>query len=72
MDANLHLWFRNCKNGFKIKDVDNVLWIYNACFEFVLKYVALLYVSCFSVYVVPYFSEISGENNIWDEIKLDA
>jgi len=25
----------------------------------------------FSVYVVPYFSEISGEN-IWDEIKLDA
>jgi len=26
----------------------------------------------FPVYVVPYFSEISGENNIWDEIKLDA
>jgi len=44
--------------------VDNILWIYNACFEFVLKCVALFYVfcCCFSVYVVPYFSEISGEN----------
>jgi len=55
-------------------NVDNILWICNTCFEFVLKCVALLYVfrCCFSVYVVPYFSEISGENNIWDEIKLDA
>jgi len=52
--------------------VDNILWIYNACFEFVLKCVALLYVFCcsFSFYVVPYFSEISGENNIWDEKNL--
>jgi len=24
--------------------VDNILWIYNACFELVLKYVALLYI----------------------------
>ena len=54
--------------------MDNILWIYNACFEFVLKCDALLYVfyCCFSVYVVPYFSEISGENSIRDEIKLDA
>jgi len=53
--------------------VDNILWIYSACFEIVLICVALLYVfSCFSVYAVPYFSKISGENNIWDEIKLDA
>jgi hypothetical protein len=54
--------------------VDNILWIYSACFKFVLKCVALLYVfcCCFLVYVVPYSSEISGENNIWDEIKLDA
>ena len=53
--------------------VDNILWIYSACFEIVLICVALLYVfSCFSVYAVPYFSKISGENNIWDEIKLYA
>ena len=54
--------------------VDNILWIYIACFEFILKYIALLYVfcCCFSVYVVPYFSEISGENNMWYEIKPDA
>ena len=53
--------------------VDNILWVYKACFEFVLKCVALLYVFyCFSFYVVPYISEINGENNIWDEIKLDA
>ena len=55
--------------------MDNILWTYNACFEFVLKCVALLHVffcCCFSVYVVPYFSEIGGENNMWDEIKLDA
>ena len=53
--------------------VDNILWIYSACFEFVLKCADLLYVfCCFSVYVVPYFSEISAENNIWDEIELDA
>ena len=53
--------------------VDNVLWIYNACFKFVLKCVALSYVCCccFTVYVVPYFFEISGKS-IWDEIKLDA
>jgi len=62
------------KMDLKLKTyVDNILWIYSACFEFVLKCVALLYVFyCFSVYEVPYFSEISGENNIWDEIKLDA
>jgi hypothetical protein len=49
------------------------MWIYNACFEFVLKCVALLYVFLliFSVYVVTYFFEISGETNIWHEIKLD-
>jgi hypothetical protein len=52
----------------------NILWIYNACFEFVLKYFALLYAFCcfFLVYVVPYFSEISGENSISNETKLDA
>jgi len=27
--------------------VDNILWIYNACFEFVLKCVVLLYVFWF-------------------------
>lgn len=66
--------FATVKMDLKLKMyVDNILWIYNACFEFVLKCVALLYVfCCFSVYEVPYFSEISGENNIWDEIKLDA
>ena len=54
--------------------VDNILWIHNVCFEFVLKCVALLYgfYCCFSAYAVPYFSGISGENNIWDEIKLDT
>ena len=55
--------------------MDKNLRIYNACFEFILKCAALFYVfccCCFSVYVVPYFSEISGKNNIWDEIKLDA
>ena len=55
-------------------NVGNILWIYKACFEFVLKCAALLYVfyCCFSFYVAPYFSEINGEKNIWDEIKLDA
>jgi len=54
--------------------VDKNLRIYNACFEFILKCAALFYVfcCCFSVYVDTYFSEISGENNILDEIKLDA
>jgi hypothetical protein len=51
-------------------NVDNILWIYNACFEFVLKF--YVFCCCFSVYVDPYFSEISGENNIWDERKLDV
>ena len=37
--------FATVKMDLKLKMyVDNILWIYNACFEFVLKCVALLYV----------------------------
>jgi hypothetical protein len=66
--------FATVKMDLKYKMyVDNILLVLNACFEFVLKYVALLDVLyCFSVYVDPYFSEINGKNNILEEIKLDA
>ena len=54
--------------------VDNILWFTMPAlnsFWNVLPYF-MFFVVLFSVYVVPYFSEIGGENNIWDEIKLDA